>query len=739
MGKSMKAVFVFLLLIILTTGSGSLLAGKKRHKQADAALIKAFFTRLQSYIPTLETVSKPDSPPFFNAAVRTYILEIPQDTTLLSPSGQPISTVTFIQYSADFIAVTDDQARRKSEQTWIVLKDMNGERRLYRPDDPEKALGIAEESIGFNAVFFSKAWSEGMHKPLLRLDAYQNEMQNTTWRFQVDNAFRQYILSTYPTTPDGGVIIESILPFRCVSDERRYRDHIPLHDRMRKALAELAVNSLKQHDLFERAQAQGLYLISLGCGSGEDLQVFTEKLSGNEINVVSIGIDVSPELIADGGTKFPGFVFIQGDALAASKLIVQAKAGNPLPDSAPTLVIAGSLLVYSVLNGSYEALRVLHQLIQPGVTDMVLLGGISQLLVTPWIASNAGWSVETTMYIDDPIPGGKYYIPDSPMLTLVKQASDTRKACVRARSQRCSGNAENPVLDLSMDGEIITMLESFLEDGNAGDFKVIDISWGHVTSKQIEHLTNLLHLFPGVSEVIVSLFEPWLPYVGTSSLQSRCRFGVNVRGDSCHKPELPAFDTDDAQLLGQSTELSIGRMYLPVEVEPCSQKSLSIPKLSPDYRAYHEHLEKLLSQHNLKLKGAESDHYDLYHVVAIQLGITPETLRRSLSQYISLNKGKIQTMFPGLSGQQFQPFVSSVSDGAMDDMESIPVIATMIRRRLIVLMPDPSQKGEVMTTVYRPDGSVSNTVPATLSAEDIFVIFGGMKYWQYASLSQKTP
>ena len=162
----------------------------------------------------------------------------------------------------------------------------------------------------------------------------------------------------------------------------------------RPQLARLAIAALEDApELKQKANEKGVNLVCLGCGGGEDVRICHKAMQEKSYTVRSLGIERLNLLRwnAEHESSMLGesACFIQGDAHEAAELIQKHRKVNGL-----TIVIAEDFLVQQVLPGPYSALKILQQLIQPGIADMVVISGVHHPLVSKGIALAAGWSVQ---------------------------------------------------------------------------------------------------------------------------------------------------------------------------------------------------------------------------------------------------------------------------------------------------------------------------------------------------------
>lgn len=529
----------------------------------------------------------------------------------------------------------------------------------------------------------------------------------------------------------------------------------------RPQLARLTIAALEDMPkLKQKATEKGVNLVCLGCGGGEDLRICHKAMQEKNYTVRSLGIERLSLLRwnAEHESSVLGesACFIAGDAHESAELIRQHRKADGL-----TIVVAEDFLVQQVLPGPYSALKILQQLIQPGIADMVVIGGVHHSLVNRRMASAAGWLVqEVDIYHSEPVTKYLYrpklnddnhYSTPSFVLTRPNQDSEwTRlQQLGLRRSTKISTEGGNfqPIqfmktLDLSMSGLPNQGLQLFLDQKKSLDITQVDLSYTYLAENQLDETIHLLLGFPKLVHVMVSGFEPWYDAF-LEAVKTTGRFKLVLRKDNQYRHELPTLDPSTAKLLGQYKTMPNERVFAPsFALLPESAHILThdtpawtadinsgylMVELLPDYQ---KQLLEILSQHAIQLQATTNDGLCFFHAIAMQLHIHESELRASLYNHLVANQQEIQTHFPQFSGEQFNELMAELLHGAWGDAGQAQLAAWVFNKRIILLYFN-SQTGAALVQILNPNGSVNqgNTLPDDFSLNDIVLVHNGQGHW----------
>lgn len=538
------------------------------------------------------------------------------------------------------------------------------------------------------------------------------------------------------------------------------RDYVmeQLLDWHRPELARLTLAALEDHpELKQKAFTEGINLFCLGCGGGEDVRIFHRSMLGQGYDVHVTGIERLQFLCWNGASECNSIKdtthFLCADAQNSAELIRQ----NRQKAEGVTIVIAEDFLVQQVLPGPYSGLKVLHQLIQPDIADMVVVGGVHHPLISQRIAENAGWSVQevpiyhsdaVTPYLVRPELNGSVASVSTPAFVLTRPDQDSELSWLKQRTLRrstkiiadrnwFSGSQSFKTLDLSMSGIPNNGLKLALEE-EMNIITQIDLSYTHLEEGQLDTTINLLLGFPKLVHVMASGFEPWYGAF-LEAVESIGRFKLVLRKDNQYRHELPTVDPDTAKLLGQFKAIPNERVYSPSK-QTIHAKIPDAPAWTTDIHSgflsaellpvYQEQLLKILVNHNIQLQETPTDGLCFFHATAQQLHIHESELRASLYNYIAINQVEIQTQFPQFSGGLFNELADELLQGAWGDAGQAQLIAWVYNRRVLLLYFN-SQTGTVLIQTLNPDGTVTqpDTPPHDLSENDIILIHNGQGHW----------
>ena len=544
------------------------------------------------------------------------------------------------------------------------------------------------------------------------------------------------------------------------------RDYImeQLLDWHRPQMARLIHAALEDHpELKKKAQEKGINLFCLGCGGGEDVRVFHKSMRDQGYDVHVTGIERLPLLCWNASRECHSIEdttnFLCADAHNSAELIRQ----NRKKREGITIVVAEDFLVQQVLPGPYSGLKILHQLIQPDIADMVVVGGVHHPLMSERIAKNAGWSVQeipiyhsdaVTPYLVRPELNGGNAV-STPAFVLTRPEQDSKWPWLKLRALRrstkiitdegeFSGTQSMKTLDLSMGGLPNDGLELALKQGN-NIVTQIDLSYTYLEEGQLDKTINLLLAFPMLIHVMVSGFEPWYEAF-LKAVKTTGRFKLVLRKDNQYRHELPTLDPDTAKLLSQFKTIPNERVFAPSR-QAIHSEVRNAPAWTTDIDSgfltlellsvYQQQLLEILTKHNIQLQETPNDGLCFFHAIAQQLHIHEGDLRAALYNHVIANNEEIQAQFPQFAGQAFIELLSELSQGAWGDAGQAQLTAWVFNRRVILLYFN-SQTGGVLIQLLNPDGTVTQpgTLPNDISQSDIILIHNGEGHWLAGSNTQ---
>ena len=684
-----------------------------------------FAPMLQMLVYSLEAVEGMEPPPF-NAAAKSYRLDIPSDIILETRDNRKITCIETIVLSADFKRVHTMEKRCEAARCYILCSFSPVDQKLFNfhSTEQQKAwLDLAQNWIAYyGGISTAVSFHQSLHQEIVSIEC---------WKQHAPDVLAQLGLDSQEVRRN----IDNLLPFTPVRDERCYQDKESNYYREhRPQLSKLLLSALQeQPHLYHQALSSPTLLACLGCGYGLDLDIAYRLLQENNIHALAYGIEIQPELVARGNTVFFGDRIVEGNALDAANLVRAKKLKEGLAPSTLTLVMAEGLLTRMVLQGPYVALQVLHQLIQENVADIVVAGGLAPLMFNNQIAEAAGWSPQTVMIFD-------YQDKPRPALALVRASPGDRMKAVHARSLERSGAGDFTTLDLSMAGLPLDGLGHFQQQEVAQGITGIDLSWSYLETGQMSQLLSLLLGFPKLEYVAFSGFESW--FTGAvEKLTHVNRFKLIKRTDSLYEHELPTFEPERARLFGQYQEVPYETVYTPsAKAIPAPLpwvEDIAVSHLDAEVQSnYSAGLQAALGSAQLALQPVPADGACFYHALGNQLGLTESQLRAELLNHLGANEQSLSNTFPAIIGPQFQQLLQEIRQGAWGDLRVAALIAKIFQRRVIVFYPN-SATGIVQVQVSNADGSGESSLPGDINDGDLFLIHNGQGHWLSAILNQE--
>ena len=706
----------------------------------DTEAFNIFHITLTILISQLTPIDQPVTPPPINTAVGIFHLDMAERIPV-KLRGISIASIDLIVHSVDFRKIQDTNQRNQHINYNIIITFVDGKQELFKIQDGENKQKWPKFACDFFPVYGGYLTHinshRNVHKPLLPLQEYaqaivDNFTPETLAKLSKIDLQNPAELARFI---DCNSHIKNQFPLHTMS-ELNYDATAKLFYRWhRSVMARLLYRNLQDSKYLHAVKSSGSLLVSLGSGSGHDLRTTLKFFQQAGLSPHTLGVDNHPSLVKLGKKNHPHLHIIQGDALNAANLIREQKRKLNLPLSAPTLIMTEGLLTRQVLTGPYQALQVLQQLIQEGVADLVVVGGLAPLLVNENIASSAGWLAQTVMIhreSDDSF---------HPALALARPDQDEQMQSIQKRSINRSRYKKFTTLDLSAFGLPLLAIRHFLQQPEAKEFTLIDLSWSYLTNYDLDELIILLAGFPKLRNVMVSAFEPWIDTF-TDKIKMFNQFQLLKRLDNLYINELPSFETWMARLLGQYNGMPNEILF-----KSTSQQSpLTSSDWTNDIAVSHLNLEaqqiysnsllSLLNQTHLALQSTLADGMCFYHAVANQLDIDTSFLRATLLNHLELQQETISNDIPALAGEQLTQLLEEIRNGAWGDIKIALLIAKFYKKRVIVIYPGNSEGG-IGIQVFNPDGTGSDTLPADLSLEDVVLVHSGQGHWLGATSNQE--
>lgn len=723
-------VTTLLLCIICTTVSEYARAGIKSPFGIKAQPWHQLEPAFQAWINLLVPVSC-WQPPGINDGAWIRELVLP-DSLPLKKNGKKINKISYIS------CYPDNRTGQPEKQDWLyfmLLEFSSGKVECYPLDTGQK-----EGLIRLLSLMYSCGMTVDCvigHKDVNREVFTQDKI--------IEQLPQVMGMTSYEELPAIKERMQSILKGRQVSaTEAVYRPvEISFYQWLHPMIAQLAYAHLVDHPtIYSRALQSGLYLIALGCGSGDDLHTAQRYFQEKNIQTCATGIEIRPDLIRKARAKLPGCHFICGNARNACQLIRQARQQNPLPEKAPTLVLAEGLLSRQVLKGTYEAVQVLHQFLQEQETDLIVAATYSTPLISQEIMTASHWQGQIIM-----IKVASNLLSFCPSLMsaflLSRQSLEQQVRKVRERSLERSASGEFTTLDLSMSGHPLTIMDTILKDISvAMNITQVDLSYSHIGQSQVIPLINRLLGVPRLQQVLVSGYEPWYGNFFEET-RRQARTGIALRQDNQYFYDLPTFSPKVARALKQYDEVPYKNIFRPETLDTMAMSSpsgwtddIEVSGLAPPLlKTYREALLSLLSHHHLQLVDNVGDNVCFFHAVAPQLGMEQPQLVQALILNLLSHQQVIQQLFPSFQGEQFNLLLGELQENAWAEPRVLQLISFLFNKKAALIYFDLTT-GEVRLLVYLPDGTVLNQLPeAGISDDDIIVVHNGERHYLAATIN----
>ncbi len=319
------------------------------------------------------------------------------------------------------------------------------------------------------------------------------------------------------------------------SEERQF------YDEAHKAIAKALVKKIKENPHYlEQAKKHGIYLLSLGCGDGKDIDVCCAELHAAGFKYSAVGLDSSLELIEANKERGTPHRFIWTDIGEMSDLLNALNTGKKF-----VAVVASGSLSRKVLDGTRPVQEILQQLSATRKGHILIAGSVTHSLITRQGALSSGWNLKSFNYR---MTGEQLFICDRQ-----SEAEEFETTLSRSRA-RLKDPTTFSTLDLSMTANPLQQCRSFLEREVklVDEVTQIDLSWSHLSTNNISSLLELFSKFKKITHVTISRYEPWAEdfIQALQKILSSVSFTLLKRNDSHDSAELPTLSIPDCRRLG---------------------------------------------------------------------------------------------------------------------------------------------------------------------------------------------
>ncbi|MCW7555175.1 hypothetical protein NX722_21610 [Endozoicomonas gorgoniicola] len=235
-----------------------------------------------------------------NAAVTIHTLDIPDTVQLLHPVYNNVTRIQVIEHSADFFQVTDADRRSESLKTHILLTFSSGKEKLFYFSEENRYWwkSMSHKFQLYGGSLNNVHNYEQIHKTLLKSDDLLKKLAESL-KITPDSASKS-------KDEIRQALRELSESYEIARDESNYLDiGKQFYPRLRELVPKLLFSALKHH--FEESRLtpdKPPLLVSLGCGSGEDITAASRYLKTLGIDPQTLGIEISSELVKAGYKKF---------------------------------------------------------------------------------------------------------------------------------------------------------------------------------------------------------------------------------------------------------------------------------------------------------------------------------------------------------------------------------------------------------------------------------------------------
>ncbi len=330
-----------------------------------------------------------------------------------------------------------------------------------------------------------------------------------------------------------------------------------LHDH----ISNLILQEIKsQTGLYQKAATQGMQVISLGCGQGDDLFAAYKTLlkerfdrapfAGATFSCECYGLDLYQREVDQATSTYSkqkGFTFIQHDLTQVESLIPKLK----LKENKVNLLISSGTLTREIMDGAYPVAQVLqkvHTHLQP---DLMAIAGYTHTIISPEIAADIGYTTKSTIR-----PGGRviYLLLNK---TLDEQIQHVER---KSLSRNRVSSMDFTTLDLSLSAHPLVLIQAFTAHDKKHLIASIDLSWSYLKAEDQSAMIECLAEFPALKRVIISDCEPWSSSF-SEQIRANNRYDLLKRIDCSDPRELPTVSVRHARALGLYDGLPTQTLY----------------------------------------------------------------------------------------------------------------------------------------------------------------------------------
>lgn len=317
-----------------------------------------------------------------------------------------------------------------------------------------------------------------------------------------------------------------------------------LHERM----SNLVIHEMQTSAaLSQVARTDGVDVISLGCGQGEELYSCHSTLLEAGMRSHCHGIDLHGREIkeakkslkkkARSGLNKENFSFIEHDFTD----IVSLMPKLTLHPRAVKVVISSGTLTREIMSGAYSVAKVLQNIYAHISPDIIVIGGYTHVILSPEIAKDIGYGVQATSSDKGRL-----------LFMLTKISPEEQKSHVEKKSlHRNRDRSPNiTTLDLSLCANPLVLAREFvLDEDKCHLISSIDLSWCYLTEETLSEMILCLRQFPNLKKVIITEFEPWSAAF-TQEIKTSNIYDLIKRNDCIDADELATLPIHIARALG---------------------------------------------------------------------------------------------------------------------------------------------------------------------------------------------
>lgn len=320
------------------------------------------------------------------------------------------------------------------------------------------------------------------------------------------------------------------------------------YENLHESMADLVVKAMQSSAaLSQVVLTDGVDVISLGCGQGEDLYSCHSALLGAGLRSHCHGIDLYKREIIEAkktlkkkvrtGFNKESFSFIEHDFTDIVSLMPKLTL-NP---RSVKVVISSGTLTREIMNGAYVVTKVLQDLYAHISPDVIVIGGYTHVILSPEIAKDIGYIVQTTQ-----LDTGRL------LFMLTKSSITQQKTHIENKSLRRNrdGSSDIVTLDLSICANPVALAHEFACDEEKRRLiSTIDLSWSYMSGEQLSEMMLCLQQFPRLKKIIIAQVEPWSNAL-LKEIKANNNYSLIKRKDCSDPDELPTLSIHVARALG---------------------------------------------------------------------------------------------------------------------------------------------------------------------------------------------